>query len=346
MVGIETNEIIMNLFESFLQKYEEKLEESIRGSEFVYDSVDVLYHSLNKVSLRRGGSYIDSPKWLKNKKATINPKNEDDKCFQYALTVALNHERIKNNPERMSKIKPFIDQYDWKEIDFPSTGKDWKKFESNNKSIALNILYVPYNTEKIRHAYKSKYNLTRENQVILLMITHGEKWHYLAVKRLSALFRGITGNNNGDFYCLNCFQSCTTKTKLKKHKKVCKNHDYCYVQMPEEYNKTLKYHEGEKSMKSPFIVYADLECLLEKTNTCHNNPEKSSTTKINKHTPSGYSLFTHCSFDTTKNKLDYYRGKNCMKNFCLDLREHTIKIINYEKKEMIPLTKKEEKKHN
>ena len=112
--------------------------------------------------------------------------------------------------------------------------------------------------------------------------------------------------------------------------------------MPEEYNKTL----GEKSMKCPFIVYADLECLLEKTNTCHNNPEKSSTTKINKYTPSGYSLFTHCSFHTTKNKLDYYRGKNCMKNFCLDLREHATKIINYKKKEMIPLTKREEKKHN
>ena len=81
-------------------------------------------------------------------------------------------------------------------------------------------------------------------------------------------------------------------------------------------------------------------------NTCHNNPEKSSTTKINKHTPFGYSLFTHCSFDTTKNKLDYYRGKNCMKIFCLDLREHATKIINYEKKEMTPLTKKEVKKHN
>ena len=83
--------------------------------------------------------------------------------------------------------------------------------------------------------------------------------------------------------------------------------------MPEEYNKTLKYNEGEKSMISPFIVYADLECLLEKTNTCHNNPEKLSTTKINKHTPSVYSLFTNRAFDTTKNKLDYHRGKNCMK---------------------------------
>ena len=72
---------------------------------------------------------------------------------------------------------------------------------------------------------------------------------------------------------------------------------------------------------------------LKKMNTCHNNPEKSSTTKINKHTPSGYLLFTHSSFDTTKNKLDYYRDKNYMKNFCLDLREHAAKITNYENKE-------------
>ena len=116
---------------------------------------------------------------------------------------------------------------------------------------------MPHNTEKIRHAYKSRYHLTSENQVILLMITDGEKSHYLAVKRLSALFRGITGNNHGDFYCLNCFHSYTTENKLKKHKKVSENYDYCYVEMPEEYNKLLKHNEGEKSMKSPFIAYAD-----------------------------------------------------------------------------------------
>ena len=110
MIGSETDEIIEDLFEYFLQKYQEGLEESMRGSEFVYDSVDVLYYNLNKVSLSRGGSYIDSPKWLKNKKA-INPKNKDDKCFQYALTVALNYEQIKKNPQRISNIKPLIDTY-------------------------------------------------------------------------------------------------------------------------------------------------------------------------------------------------------------------------------------------
>ena len=135
-----------------------------------------------------------------------------------------------------------------------------------------------------------------------------------------------------DFYCLNCFCSYRTENKPKKHEKVCENHDYCYVEMPEENNKILKYNQGEKSMKVPFIIYADLESLLEKMSTCNNNSEKSSTTKINKHTPSGYLLFTHFSFDTTKNKLDYYRGKNCMKNFCLDLREHATKIIMKRKK--------------
>ena len=178
------------------------------------------------------------------------------------------------------------------------------------------------------------------------MITDGEKWHYLTVRGLSALLREVTGNNNGDFYYLNCFRAYTTENKLESHKKVCENHDYCCVEMPNEHHKILKYNHGEKSMKAPFIIYADLESLLEKINTCCDNPEKSSTTKINKHTPSGYSLFTHCSFDITKNNLDYYRGEDCMKKFCLDLREHATKKINYEKKEMIPLTKKEEKNHN
>ena len=136
-----------------------------------------------------------------------------------------------------------------KEIDFPSHSKDWKKFESNNKSITLNILYVAHNAKEIIHAYKSKYNSNRENQVILLIITNGEKWNYLAVKSLSAFFRGIIDNNNGDFYSLNCSQSYTTENKLKKHKNVCENHDYCYVEMPEEDHKILKYNHGETSMK-------------------------------------------------------------------------------------------------
>ena len=103
-------------------------------------------------------------------------------------------------------------------------------------------------------------------------------------------------------YWLNCFCSYSTKDKLKKHYNVCKHFDYCYVEMFKE-DKILKYNHGEKSIKVPFIIYADVESLLEKMSTYHNNTEKSSTIKINEHTPSGYSLLTHCSFDLTKNKL-------------------------------------------
>ena len=335
----DTNEIIKLLFELFLQRFEENLQNKMRGSEFEFDGINFLYYDFNKTSIYRGGTYKDSPKWLKNKKSTKNPKNNDDKCFQYAVTLALNLDNINKHPQRISKIKPFIDQYNWKDIDFPAKSKDWRKLELNN-DIALNILYIPHNTKKIQLAYRSKDNLTCDKQVILLMITDGEKWHYLAVKNLPGLLKGITSTHEKDFYCLNCFHSYRTKNKLESHKRICENYDYCHVEMPTKDNNIIKYNHGEKSMKVPFIIYADLECLLEKMSTCINNPNESSTTKINKHTPSGYSIFTSCSFNQSK------IGKDCMKNFCKDLKEHATRIINYEKKKIIPLTKEEKINYN
>ena len=85
--------------------------------------------------------------------------------------------------------------------------------------------------------------------------------------------------------------------------------------MPTKDNNLIKYNQGEKSIKMPFTIYANLECLLEKMSTCQNNPNKSSTTKRNKHTPSDYSIFTHCSFDESKNKINYCRGDDCMRKF-------------------------------
>ena len=104
IIGNETNEIIEEIFDSLLQKYQKGLEESMKGSELI----DLLYYEFLKISLNRGGSYIDSPNWLKNKKATINPKNNNDKCFKYAITGALNHKRIVKDQQEISKIKLFI----------------------------------------------------------------------------------------------------------------------------------------------------------------------------------------------------------------------------------------------
>ena len=174
MSGDDTNEIIKLLFESFLQRFEENLQNKMRGSEFEFDGINFFYYCFNKTSIYRGGTYIDLPKWLKDKKSTINPKNNDHKCFQYAVTLALNLDNIDNYPEKISKIKPFINQYNWKDIDFPPTNKDWRKLELNN-NIARNILYIPHNTKKIQLAYRSKNNLRCNKQVILLMITDGQK---------------------------------------------------------------------------------------------------------------------------------------------------------------------------
>ena len=219
MSGIETEDVINELFNTFRRRYQEGLETKMRGSSFTFERIDLLEYHLHKISLNRGSSYINSPEWIKNKKVTINPKNtEHNKCFQYAITASLNNQNIDHHhPERISKLEPFINNYNWKGIEFPSHSKDWRKFPCNNKTIALNILYVSYNTKQIKQAYILKYNNEGDNQVNLLMITdETNNWHYLAVKSISGLLRGITSNHNGDFYSLNCFHLYTTEKKSYK----------------------------------------------------------------------------------------------------------------------------------
>ena len=109
IMGIETDDIINELFKSLIKRYQDLETRMEKGSDFAFESVNLLYYSLHKISLNRGGSYIDSPEWLKNKKATINPKNIDNECLKHAIIAALNHEKIKNQPERISNLKPFID---------------------------------------------------------------------------------------------------------------------------------------------------------------------------------------------------------------------------------------------
>ena len=156
------------------------------------------------------------------------------------------------------------------------------------------------------------------------MITDGEKWHYTAlksestkdgfnrpIKSLSRLFRGITSNDDGDFYCLNCLHSFRTGNALKVHERLCENNDYCKVEMPTKLNETLKYNYSLKSLRTQFVIYADLECLLLK--------------------------------QSKQNKQIFYRGRDCIKKFCSDIKELRARIVNYEQKEMIPLTDNENK---
>ena len=105
----------------------------------------------------------------------------------------------------VKNLSEHINKYNWEGIEFSAGPKDWKKFERNNKTIALNILFIPHNTEIIRVEYRSGYKNKRKKQVILLMITYGKKWHYLAITNWSTLLQGKSSNHKEDLYCLNCF---------------------------------------------------------------------------------------------------------------------------------------------
>ena len=182
------------------------------------------------------------------------------------MTVALNLEEIKKDPQRITKIKPFINKCNKERINFPSEKDDWKQLVINNVKIALNVLYAKKIV--IYHAYVSKHNSNREKQVIILIISNGEKWHYLAVKKLLALFRGIKGKHQGDFYCLNCLHCFAIENNCESHKTVCENKDFCNIIMLPKDTKVLELNKYQKSDKAPFIIYTDLEYITEKIDGC------------------------------------------------------------------------------
>ena len=133
---------LKELFESLKNRYENNLE-NMKGDEFVFDYVHLFYYKCHKINPNYGGSYKDSPDQITNKKTTINPINKkDNKCFQYAATVALNHREIKKDLQRITKMKPFINKYNCEGINFPSEEDDCKKFEKNSLKIAVNVLYA------------------------------------------------------------------------------------------------------------------------------------------------------------------------------------------------------------
>ena len=182
-MGTDTKNVIDTLFNTILNRIQQAIETSNeRGSGFTHESVALLYYYFQKIDIRRGESYIISPDWIASKKATINPKNEkDNKCFQWSIIAGLNYNIIKE--KELKKLLKFrrVD------TDFSSYQRDWEEFEQNNTSITLNILFVSYNCEEIKLAYKSNYN-KRKNQVILLMINdEANNCYYFAVKNLSEL---------------------------------------------------------------------------------------------------------------------------------------------------------------
>ena len=215
----DTNEAVENLIRSLGEHYEEQILVSREGNNFIYSNIDSLNIHIHEIQLKRGSFYIETPNWIKPKKAIINPKNtHDDYCFAHSIAIALNHKQIGKNPQRIKNLRPYYKHFNWEGINTPATIKDWKRFEDNNPDVSLNIFSVPFNEQEIRTEYVSKFNRERNNQVTLLMITDGTgKWHYIGlkcietfngalkpIKSYSRLKKDYSSKHKGDFYCYNC----------------------------------------------------------------------------------------------------------------------------------------------
>ena len=155
---------IDEIFDQLIEKHEE-LSESLKNIDLISEGIESLTYNLSEFTVTN--AFIETPQWITNKKCTINPQDNDSKCFQYSMTLSLYHQQIGKNSYRISKIKPFIDNLNWDNVNFPSEEQDYKIFEMNNKSIALNILRTHRDTRKISHAYKSKFNKTRKTSNVI-----------------------------------------------------------------------------------------------------------------------------------------------------------------------------------
>ena len=275
MRGISTDDITDMLITSFTERFQDGLETKMRGSSYVFNYINLLEYHFHRMSLNRSSLYMPTIPWVANRKCTFNPQNKKDKiCFVYAMVLALSYHKITNNPHKLSNITPFIQNYNWNDINFSAGPKEYRAFEKYNDSIALNIFYVPDNEKYIGPVYISKFNKTCNYHANLLMITDGKyKWHSFAIRSLPASLRDVASTHNGDYYCLNCLDSYRTKKKVKEHEEICIKNHYGLNKKPTEKNKYISSTPGKNIFKNPFIIYADLESLLYSISTCDNTKD-------------------------------------------------------------------------
>ena len=197
----------------------------------------------------------------KNKKTVTNLQNKDEECFKWAVIAALHHEEIKNNIERISLLRAYENQYNWKGLEFPLLIKKIDKFEKSNADIAVNVLFS--NKKNIYAARRSGCNVKYKKQVNLLMLVDGENRHYTAIKSISRLLMFLNATHKGAYhFCMNCHKGFRTESARDKHYEYCCSNGHVKVRIPTEKEKWLTFYYGQYQFKVPFMLYADFESIL------------------------------------------------------------------------------------
>ena len=331
---------VEEVFKEMIDEIEEAVQkvQDAEGSGWIFKEVlDIKLHTAKWDPLN-AGSYIDLPPNLKNKKAIINMKNQDDKCFLWCVLRALNPKN--NHPERVDKdLISKQNTLNMEGIKYPVDFRGIDRFESLNPNISISVL--GYNQDERVYPLKVSNFTGCEHEITLMLLKDGENSHYCLVNNMSALIASQINNHKGTRnICLNCFNSFKCKKSLDEHKEYCYNNECVKTIMPEP-NTFLKFKNFPHSEKVPFVVYADTEALIKEMHNCDPDPNKSYTKKYQKHEPVSFSYYIKC-FDNNVCKpiLRTYKkekpeDEDAMDVFIKWLEEDVKAIANIKPKKMI-----------
>ena len=310
-----------------------------RGSNWVFVSINQLEIHLGNFCPLGGSSYIPLPQKIRDKNAVINMKNDDDQCFKWCITRALCF--VKDHPERITKtLKEYSERLNWDGLSFPVDLKQIKIFEKLNPLLSINVFGFEEDSYPLLISERKK----RIN-IDLLLISDREKQHYCLIKNLSRLISSKLTKHNGSVnICRRCLNHFPNEKKLKIHKEYCSNNEAVKIEMPKE-GSLISFNHHNRSIKVPFVFYADFEAFTEEVSTCEPNDKFSFTKQYQKHQPSGFSY--KCVGFKKKTNPVLYKAKDKNEDVSqkfIEMLEMDIKSIykefNFSKK-MIPLTKKE-----
>ena len=286
--------------ETYDEMVEEIIEEMLKtemavGSGWVFVKVEKLVLHTTRWEPVNAGSYIELPQELKNRKAIINMKNQDDKCFMWCVLRALNPKD--KNAERIDNdLKSKVDTLNMEGIQYPVSLRGIDRFEHLNPEISISVL--GYNEEEKVYPLKVSEYTGCEHDIVLLLIKDGENSHYCLVKNISALLSSqINNNDHKRYFCLNCFNSFKSPDSLDKHKEYCYNNECVKISMPPP-NTFLRFKNFRYSEKAPFAIYADFESLIKPLDNCDPDPNHSYTKKYQKHEPISFCYYIECFNDT------------------------------------------------
>ena len=334
--GSETDQIVDGMIDDMKFQIENPV---LLNSRFVFDEflyLDVNFHRLN---LTRGSSYLPLPDWLARKKVIVNPHNDDEECFKWSVIVAENVGM--KDPQRVSNLRKFTDNYDWSGLEFPVSIEDIGKFETRN-NISVNVLAVEGRDIYIHR--KGRRMMGRE--INLLMVSEDGINHYTAIKSLSILLKSSnTKHKCKQHFCMNCLQGFTQESSRDQHQVYCEDNESVRVEMPEQ-GSTVEFKDGQNQLKVPFIMYADFESILELMDHGSSDPNQPYTNGVNQHTPSGWCVYSKFAYGDVDNPLRTYRGKDCIETFCNYIKGEAHRLYHmFPELPMDPLTKKQWKKY-